>query len=62
MSISAIGSIAPAVNAAPTQPAAPPPTTSQPAQASLQPDTVSLSAAAQKASQGGDVDHDGDSH
>jgi hypothetical protein len=59
MSISAIGSISNAASLAQTQPAAPTP---KPAQASLQPDTVSLSAAAQKASQSGDVDHDGDSH
>lgn len=59
MSISAIGPIAHAASQAQIQQAAPPPT---PTKASLQPDTVSLSAAAQKASQGGDLDHDGDSH
>jgi len=62
MSLSAIGSIAHAASQPQIQQAAPAPAPTQPPQASLQPDTVSLSAAAQKASQGGDQDHDGDSH
>lgn len=37
-------------------------TAAQPASATLQNDTVTLSAAAQMVSQGSDVDHDGDSH
>ena len=62
MSLSAIGSIAPAVSLPQLQQATPAPTPAQPRQASLQPDTVSLSTAAQRPSTGGDLDHDGDSH
>ena len=60
MSISAISSTAPAAEVAAAKQAAPAPAESKPA--SLPTDTVTLSPAAQKASQGGDVDHDGDSH
>jgi len=62
MSLSAIGSISPATSQPQIHEAASSPTPSQQSSASLQPDTVTLSSAAQKASQGGDVDHDGDSH
>jgi len=62
MSLSAIGPISHAASAPQVQPAAPAPTESKSAPASLQPDTVTLSAAAQQPAQGGDVDHDGDSH
>ena len=62
MSVSAIGSLAQVASPPQLQKAAPAPMPSQPAQASLQPDTVTLSAAAQKPAQGGDMDRDGDSH
>jgi hypothetical protein len=62
MSLSIIGSVAPATSLPQHQNAAPAPVSSQPSPASSQPDTVTISAAAQKALQGGDVDHDGDSH
>jgi hypothetical protein len=58
MSISGIGAAVPPIathepsNPLPSQPSA------KPAEASLAPDTVSLSSAARA----GDVDHDGDSH
>jgi hypothetical protein len=60
MSISAIGSAAPVTSAQELQSPAPAQATSKPA--TLPTDTVSLSSAGVKASQGGDVDHDGDSH
>jgi len=59
MSLSAIGSISSATSQPQIHEAV---SSSQQSSASLQPDTVTLSPAAQKASQGGDVDHDGDSH
>jgi hypothetical protein len=62
MSMSVLNSVAAAVSQAQPKEATPVPTATQPASASLQNDTVTLSPAAQKASQGGDVDHDGDSH
>jgi len=63
MNISAIASAVPAAAASQqvSHPAASQAST-QPAAATLAPDTVSLSPAGQKASQGGDADHDGDSH
>jgi hypothetical protein len=64
MSMSVISSVAAAVRQAQPQQAAPVSTTTPPASASasMQNDTVTLSPAAQKTSQSGDVDHDGDSH
>lgn len=62
MSLSIIGSVAPTASLPQHQKAAPAPVSSQPSPASSQPDTVTISAAAQKALQGGDADHDGDSH
>ena len=60
MSIAAIGYVSPAPAAPEPVKTAPAPTSSSPA--SPAPDTVTLSPEAQKASQGGDADHDGDSH
>lgn len=62
MSMSVIGPVTAAASQPQPQHTAPVSTAAQPASASLKNDTVTLSAAAQKASQGGDVDHDGDSH
>ena len=62
MSMSVISPVATATSQPQPQHAAPVSKAAQPASASLQNDTVTLSAAAQKASQGGDVDRDGDSH
>jgi hypothetical protein len=64
MSMSVISSVAAAVSQAQPQQAAPVSTaTPQPsASASMRNDTVTLSPAAQKTSQSGDIDHDGDSH
>jgi hypothetical protein len=62
MSMSVISSVAAAVSQAQPQQAAPVSTATPPASASLQNDTVTLSPVAQKTSQSGDVDHDGDSH
>jgi hypothetical protein len=62
MSVSAISSAVPAAALQEVSHAAPAPTSTKPAAATLSADTVSLSPAAQKASQTGDVDHDGDSH
>ena len=62
MSVSAISSVVPAITPQETQKAAPAPVASKPAPASTPTDTVSISPAAQKASQAADVDHDGDSH
>lgn len=45
-----------------SQQSAPAAKTNHQASAGLPHDTVTLSSAAQKAPQGGDVDHDGDSH
>ena len=62
MSLSAIGpatAVPPQHESQKPAPAAASPQTSA---ASLAPDKVTLSAAAQKASQTGDIDHDGDSH
>jgi hypothetical protein len=61
MSVSAISSAVSAAIQPELHKAAPASVASQPA-ASSPTDTVSLSAAAQKASQAGDVDRDGDSH
>lgn len=60
MSISAIGSAAPTAALQELQKQAPAEAASKPA--TLPADTVSLSSAGVKASQAGDVDHDGDSH
>lgn len=62
MSLPAISSIAIASNQPEFQKSTPTPVASHQAQASLPTDTVSLSPAAQKATDSGDVDHDGDSH
>lgn len=62
MSLSIIGPTAPAVSMPQHQNAAPAPVSSQASPAPLQTDTVTISSAGQKASQSGDVDHDGDSH
>jgi hypothetical protein len=62
MSLSITGSVAPATSQLQPQKAAPTPTPAQPSSTPSPTDTVSLSPAAQKASQVGDVDHDGDSH
>jgi hypothetical protein len=60
MSVSAIGPTAPAAPMPTVQHATAAPEASKPAPAPT--DTVTLSSAALKASQAGDVDHDGDSH
>ncbi len=57
MNISPVNAVSSAYNMPEAQKAAPAPQSSSPVQ-----DTVTLSPAAQKASAGGDVDHDGDSH
>lgn len=62
MSVSMIGSTAPAASSPPVQAAAPASTPSPSSPATLAPDTVSLSHAGKQAAQGGDVDRDGDSH
>ena len=62
MSLSIIGTIAPEASSPTVQKAAPAPTQSQPSSPASGPDTVTLSAAGIQASQGGDADHDGDSH
>lgn len=61
MNVSAISSVAPTTTSPQLHNAAAP-AASQPAATSSPADTVSLSPAAQKASQASDVDHDGDSH
>jgi hypothetical protein len=60
MSVSAINSTAPAAILPAVKQSTAAPAASKPA--STPNDTVTLSPAAQKASQAGDVDHDGDSH
>jgi hypothetical protein len=62
MSLSITNSIASSTPPAELQRATPTSVQSQPSPASPPTDTVTLSPAAQKASQAGDVDHDGDSH
>jgi hypothetical protein len=62
MSLSIANSIAPSTSLPESQRPTPTPVQSQPSPASSPTDTVTLSPAAQKASQAGDVDHDGDSH
>jgi hypothetical protein len=62
MSVSAISSVVPTTNVQQLQKAVPAPAASKPSGSSSPADTVSLSPAAQKASQTGDVDRDGDSH
>ncbi len=61
MSMSVIGSIAPKSSLPELQQATPAPASSKQSSSSSQDDTATISAAAQKASQSGDVDHDGDS-
>ncbi len=61
MSMSILGLAAPAASAPQIQNSTPAPVRQQ-SSPPPQSDTVTLSAAAQKASQAGDVDHDGDSH
>jgi hypothetical protein len=61
MNLSITNSIAPSTPLPELQRTTPTPVQSQPSPVSAT-DTVSLSLAAQKASQAGDVDHDGDSH
>jgi hypothetical protein len=60
MNVSAIGSTAPEATLPSVQQATAAPAASKPADTPT--DTVTLSPAALKASQAGDVDHDGDSH
>ena len=62
MSLSITSSIAPSTSLPESQGATPTPVRPQSSSASSPTDTVTLSPAAQKASQAGDVDHDGDSH
>ena len=62
MSLSIINSVAPSTPLPELQKATPTPVQSQQSPASLPTDTVTISPAAQKASQAGDADHDGDSH
>jgi hypothetical protein len=62
MNLSITNSIAPSPPVPEHQRTTPTPVQSQPSPASPPTDTVTLSPAAQKASQAGDVDHDGDSH
>lgn len=59
MSLSVIGAISSAASQPQLQQAAPAPTPAQPTSTAPQNDTVTISAAGQKAAQGGD--HDGDS-
>jgi len=58
MSVSAIGAAVPAIATREVSNSVPAQSSAKPAEASLAPDTVSLSSAARA----GDVDHDGDSH
>ena len=61
MSLAPISPSSPApVNSEVAKPVTPPPAAQSPA-ATLQPDTVTVSAAGRAASTAGDVDHDGDS-
>jgi hypothetical protein len=60
MTLSAINPAAHAASLPEVQTATPAPVASKSSPAPT--DTVTLSSAAQKASQGGDIDHDGDSH
>jgi hypothetical protein len=62
MSLSAISSVAITSTQLELQKSTPTPVASPQTPASSPTDTVSLSHAAQKATAGGDVDHDGDSH
>ncbi len=62
MSLSIPGSIAPVTSQPDIHKAAPAPVPTQAVSTTAQTDTVTLSPAALKASQGGDVNHDGDSH
>ena len=62
MSMSMIGSVSASANSPQLEKAASTPVPTQAAPASLPSDTVNFSAAEMKASHGGDVDHDGDSH
>jgi hypothetical protein len=62
MTLSAINPAAHAASLPEVQTATPAPASSKSSPAPAPTDTVTLSPAAQKASQAGDIDHDGDSH
>ena len=62
MNLSITNFFAPSMPLPEHQGTTPTPMQSQPSSAFPPTDTVTLSPAAQKASQAGDVDHDGDSH
>jgi hypothetical protein len=62
MSLSISGSVTSATSLLQNQNATPTAAPAKPSSAPLPTDTVSLSPAAQKASQSGDIDHDGDSY
>ena len=62
MSLSVIGSIPTAAVSTEAQKPAAPAATAQPQAATLQPDTVTISAAAHATASAGDADQDGDSH